>query len=56
MAPFVETMTGYESMKLKNFAKVSSEDRHNIQTHANYLSMLVSYNIKKKNIQLTWAF
>ncbi|KAL6460370.1 hypothetical protein MHYP_G00303360 [Metynnis hypsauchen] len=40
MAPFIETMTGYESAKLKDFSKVSSEDRHNIQTHANYLSML----------------
>ncbi|KAK3532563.1 hypothetical protein QTP86_024149, partial [Hemibagrus guttatus] len=41
MAPFVETMMGYESAKLKTFAKVSSEDRHNIQTHISYLSMLV---------------
>ncbi|KAL7826975.1 hypothetical protein AOLI_G00321840 [Acnodon oligacanthus] len=40
MAPFIETMTGYESAKLKDFSKVSSEDRHNIQTHADYLSML----------------
>ncbi|XP_017309740.1 G1/S-specific cyclin-E2 [Ictalurus punctatus] len=40
MAPFAETMMGYESAKLKSFAKVSSEDRHNIQTHINYLSML----------------
>ncbi|KAL7883848.1 hypothetical protein SRHO_G00015060 [Serrasalmus rhombeus] len=40
MAPFIETMTGYEGAKLKDFSKVSSEDRHNIQTHADYLSML----------------
>ncbi|KAG9278918.1 G1/S-specific cyclin-E2-like [Astyanax mexicanus] len=40
MAPFVETMMGYEGAKLKNFAKVTSDDRHNIQTHADYLSML----------------
>ncbi|XP_036423582.1 G1/S-specific cyclin-E2-like [Colossoma macropomum] len=40
MAPFIETMTGYESAKLKDFSKVSSEDRHNIQTHADYLAML----------------
>ncbi|KAF7691275.1 G1/S-specific cyclin-E2-like [Silurus meridionalis] len=40
MAPFVETMMGYESAKLKNFTKVSSEDQHNIQTHIDYLSML----------------
>uniref|UniRef100_A0A8B9H8R0 Cyclin E2 n=1 Tax=Astyanax mexicanus TaxID=7994 RepID=A0A8B9H8R0_ASTMX len=43
MAPFVETMMGYEGAKLKNFAKVTSDDRHNIQTHADYLSMLVSH-------------
>ncbi|XP_060753210.1 G1/S-specific cyclin-E2-like isoform X2 [Tachysurus vachellii] len=40
MAPFIETMMGYESPKLKDFAKVSCEDRHNIQTHISYLSML----------------
>ncbi|TSK31505.1 G1/S-specific cyclin-E2 [Bagarius yarrelli] len=40
MAPFVETITGYESAKLKHFVKVSSDDRHNIQTHISYLSML----------------
>lgn len=50
MAPFVETMMGYESAKLKNFAKVSSEDRHDIQTHINYLSMLVSYSGKQDQL------
>ncbi|XP_062870816.1 G1/S-specific cyclin-E2-like [Trichomycterus rosablanca] len=40
MAPFVETMMSYEVAKLKHFNKVSSDDRHNIQTHINYLSML----------------
>lgn len=28
-------------VKLKNFKKVAVEDRHNIQTHTNYLDMLV---------------
>lgn len=42
MAPFVETVMGYEKAQLKDFVKVSSEDRHNIQTHVDYLSMLVS--------------
>ncbi|XP_066530430.1 G1/S-specific cyclin-E2-like [Hoplias malabaricus] len=40
MAPFVETMASYERAKLKEFVKVSSDDRHNIQTHVDYLSML----------------
>ncbi|KAK1785480.1 hypothetical protein P4O66_018847, partial [Electrophorus voltai] len=40
MAPFVEVMMGYDGVKLKHFAKVSSDDRHNIQTHIDYLSML----------------
>ncbi|XP_057210169.1 G1/S-specific cyclin-E2-like isoform X2 [Triplophysa rosa] len=40
MAPFVETVMGYEKAQLKDFVKVSCEDRHNIQTHVDYLSML----------------
>ncbi|XP_051992484.1 G1/S-specific cyclin-E2-like [Xyrauchen texanus] len=40
MAPFVETMLSYENPQLKDFVKVSSDDRHNIQTHVDYLSML----------------
>ncbi len=42
MAPFVETMTCYESAQLREFEQVPSEDRHNIQTHVDYLCMLVS--------------
>lgn len=42
MAPFVETMMRYESAQLKEFGQVPSEDRHNIQTHVDYLCMLVS--------------
>ncbi|XP_060798679.1 G1/S-specific cyclin-E2-like [Neoarius graeffei] len=51
MAPIVETMMGYESAKLKNFAKVSFEDRHNIQTHINYLSML--HEAQQKRVSRT---
>ncbi|XP_076865892.1 G1/S-specific cyclin-E2-like [Brachyhypopomus gauderio] len=40
MAPFAATIINHESVKLKDFAKVSSDDRHNIQTHANHLIML----------------
>ncbi|XP_030644365.1 G1/S-specific cyclin-E2-like [Chanos chanos] len=40
MAPFVETVGGYSGVQLKEFSKVAPEDRHNIQTHADYLTML----------------
>ncbi|XP_050993298.1 G1/S-specific cyclin-E2-like [Labeo rohita] len=40
MAPFVETAMRYESAQLKEFGQVLPEDRHNIQTHVNYLCML----------------
>lgn len=42
MAPFVRTVNEYGQPKLKDFKKVAAEDRHNIQTHMDYLSMLVS--------------
>uniref|UniRef100_A0A672PQQ2 G1/S-specific cyclin-E2-like n=1 Tax=Sinocyclocheilus grahami TaxID=75366 RepID=A0A672PQQ2_SINGR len=41
MAPFVETLMCYKSAQLKEFGQVPSEDRHNIQTHGDYLCMLV---------------
>uniref|UniRef100_A0A8C2Q972 Cyclin E2 n=1 Tax=Cyprinus carpio TaxID=7962 RepID=A0A8C2Q972_CYPCA len=42
MAPFVEITMCYESARLREFVQVPSEDRHNIQTHVDYLCMLVS--------------
>lgn len=42
MAPFVRTVNEFGQPKLKDFKKVAAEDRHNIQTHVDYLSMLVS--------------
>lgn len=42
MAPFVRAVNEYGQPKLKDFKKVAVEDRHNIQTHVDYLSMLVS--------------
>lgn len=41
MVPFVNVAKKVP-VKLKNFKKVAAEDRHNIQTHTNYLDMLVS--------------
>lgn len=40
MVPFVNVARKVP-VKLKNFKKVAAEDRHNIQTHTNYLDMLV---------------
>ncbi|XP_060776669.1 G1/S-specific cyclin-E2 isoform X2 [Neoarius graeffei] len=40
MAPFVRTVNEFGQPKLKDFKKVAAEDRHNIQTHVDYLSML----------------
>lgn len=42
MAPFVRTVNEHGQPKLKDFKKIVAEDRHNIQTHVDYLSMLVS--------------
>ncbi|KAK3572405.1 hypothetical protein QTP86_032627, partial [Hemibagrus guttatus] len=40
MAPFGRAVNEYGQPKLKEFKKVATEDRHNIQTHVDYLSML----------------
>uniref|UniRef100_A0A671SUW5 Cyclin E2 n=1 Tax=Sinocyclocheilus anshuiensis TaxID=1608454 RepID=A0A671SUW5_9TELE len=47
MAPFMETMMCYESAQLREFGQVPSEDRHNIQTHVDYLCMLVNAQEKQ---------
>ncbi|KAM9200281.1 G1/S-specific cyclin-E2 [Mergus octosetaceus] len=43
MVPFVNVARKVP-VKLKNFKKVAAEDRHNIQTHTNYLDMLEEVN------------
>ncbi|XP_056154172.1 G1/S-specific cyclin-E2-like [Lampris incognitus] len=40
MAPFVETLAHFGSVALKDLVKVKPEDRHNIQTHSDYMAML----------------
>lgn len=42
MTPFMRTVSACPRAELKDFKKVTSDDRHNIQTHVDYLSMLVS--------------
>ncbi|KAL2766983.1 G1/S-specific cyclin-E2 [Daubentonia madagascariensis] len=40
MVPFVSIVKSTSPVKLKTFKKIPMEDRHNIQTHTNYLAML----------------
>ncbi|KAI1885500.1 hypothetical protein AGOR_G00204330 [Albula goreensis] len=40
MTPFVRTVSEGEAVRLKDFSKVAADDRHNIQTHVDYLAML----------------
>lgn len=42
MAPFVESVGCFGRAMLKDFVKVKTEDKHNIQTHTDYMAMLVS--------------
>lgn len=44
MAPFMVVVSEREKAELKDFRKVPTEDRHNIQTHTDYLAMLVSHH------------
>lgn len=47
MVPFVSVVKSTSPVKLKIFKKISMEDRHNIQTHTNYLAMLDEVNYVK---------
>ncbi|XP_074468709.1 G1/S-specific cyclin-E2-like isoform X1 [Sebastes fasciatus] len=40
MAPFVETVGCSSRVALRDFAGIKQEDRHNIQTHTHYMTML----------------
>nr|XP_046156179.1 G1/S-specific cyclin-E2-like isoform X1 [Oncorhynchus gorbuscha] len=40
MTPFMRTVSACPRAELKDFKTVASDDRHNIQTHVDYLSML----------------
>nr|XP_054354694.1 G1/S-specific cyclin-E2 isoform X5 [Pongo pygmaeus]XP_054354695.1 G1/S-specific cyclin-E2 isoform X5 [Pongo pygmaeus]XP_054354696.1 G1/S-specific cyclin-E2 isoform X5 [Pongo pygmaeus] len=44
MLPFVNVVKSTSPVKLKTFKKIPMEDRHNIQTHTNYLAMLEEVN------------
>ncbi|XP_071403249.1 G1/S-specific cyclin-E2 [Centroberyx affinis] len=40
MSPFMDSLRGQPKAQLKNFPKVKADDRHNIQTHVDYLDLL----------------
>ncbi|KAL1791334.1 G1/S-specific cyclin-E2 [Sigmodon hispidus] len=44
MVPFVSVVKTVSPVKLKTFKKIPMEDRHNIQTHTNYLALLNEVN------------
>lgn len=43
MVPFVSVVKVLAQQSLRFLEKISMEDRHNIQTHTNYLAMLVCF-------------
>ncbi|KAM9340221.1 G1/S-specific cyclin-E2-like [Symphorus nematophorus] len=51
MAPFVEAVGWCGRAILKDFVKVKTEDRHNIQTHTDYMTMLEYVSKKEANSQ-----
>lgn len=42
MAPFVESVNWFGKATLRDFSRINKEDRHNVQTHTDYMTMLVS--------------
>ena len=59
MAPFVESVGCFGRAMLKDFVEVRTEDKHNIQTHTDYMAMLVSVFLSclsRLYIDLTDAF
>ncbi|XP_054462009.1 G1/S-specific cyclin-E2-like isoform X2 [Anoplopoma fimbria] len=50
MAPFVESVNWFGRAPLKDFARIKEEDRHDIQTHTHYMSML-EVSQKEENSQ-----
>ncbi|TDH03855.1 hypothetical protein EPR50_G00146070 [Perca flavescens] len=51
MAPFVESVGLFGRATLRDFVGIKKEDRHNIQTHTDYLTMLENVSQKEVNRQ-----
>ncbi|XP_059206440.1 G1/S-specific cyclin-E2-like isoform X2 [Centropristis striata] len=52
MAPFVESVGWFGRATLRDFIKIKKEDRHNIQTHTDYMAMLDDVSLKEVKNQL----
>ncbi|XP_026156644.1 G1/S-specific cyclin-E2-like [Mastacembelus armatus] len=51
MAPFVESTSRFGRATLRDFVRIKKEDRHNIQTHTDYMAMLEDAAHKEVNSQ-----
>ncbi|XP_042202739.1 G1/S-specific cyclin-E2 [Callorhinchus milii] len=47
MSPFAKTLSEGDQIKVKDFRQVTDEDRHNIQTHTNYLGLLDEAHVRQ---------
>jgi len=47
MAPIVESVSRFGNATLRGFEKIKEEDRHNIQTHTDYMTMLVRPSFRR---------
>lgn len=56
MVPFVSVVKSVSPVKLKTFKKIAMEDRHNIQTHTNYLALLVCFFVYLFVLEIGYSF
>lgn len=47
MTPYFKTVQGREAVKLNNSKKIPEEDKHNIQTHTNYMEMMEEVRVRQ---------
>ncbi|XP_042362355.1 G1/S-specific cyclin-E2-like [Plectropomus leopardus] len=52
MAPFVESVGCSGRATLKDFSSIKKEDRHNVQTHTDYMAMLEYASLKEASSQI----
>ncbi|XP_029023312.1 G1/S-specific cyclin-E2-like isoform X2 [Betta splendens] len=52
MVPFADSIGHFGRAPLKDFARICGDDSHNIQTHADYMTMLDEVSKKQATIQL----
>ncbi|XP_049890417.1 G1/S-specific cyclin-E2-like isoform X1 [Epinephelus moara] len=52
MAPFVESVNWFGKATLRDFSRIRKEDRHNVQTHTDYMTMLEYASLKEASSHL----